>query len=187
MRSVFSIATLAALPAAFFGLLLPTGKAEEFALVKEGTALAPLVLSANATPRNREAAEELADAIKNISGADIEIIEASPASPPERAVWIGVQPGMEALFPSVDLSLHEPEEIRIVTSKAHVLARWERSAAMRESFPPFAISWGRTFRTDVPAGSIKRTMYGLHPELRLSGRFLQEYLDGTTAVQDEME
>ena len=125
-----SFALFLALSVILFGSVLPSAQAEEFALVKEGTALAPLVVSADATLRNREAAQELAAAIKNISGADIEIIEADPTAPPERAVWIGMQPGMEKLFPGVDLSLNEPEEIRIVTSKNHLLI------AGRDRFDP---------------------------------------------------
>lgn len=105
-------------------------QADEFVLVKNGAALAPLVLAADATPRNREAAQELATAIKNISGAEIEILEASPSKAPERAVWIGIQPGMDALFPGVDLELTKPEEIRIVTGKNHLLI------AGRDRFDP---------------------------------------------------
>lgn len=97
----------------------PAGAA--FALVKDGKALAPLVLAADATPRNREAAKDLADAIRKISGAEVKIIEASPAEAPERAVWIGLQPGLEKLFPGVDLKLTQPEEVRIVSSENHLL------------------------------------------------------------------
>jgi len=95
--------------------------AETFALVKEGQALAPLVLAKDATPRNREAAQELAKAIREMSGADIEILELAPSNAPARAVWIGIQPGMDALFPGADLELKEPEEIRLVTTNDHLL------------------------------------------------------------------
>lgn len=121
MKLPLSITLSLTLPVFGFGPLLPSAHAEDFALVKDGAALAPLVLPSDATPRNLEAAQELADAIKNISGVEMEIIEATPANPPERAVWIGMQPGIEDLFPGVDLSLNEPEEIRIVTSKDHLL------------------------------------------------------------------
>lgn len=77
-----------------------------FPLVKDGKALAPLVVAADATPRNREAAKELASAVEKISGSKVEIIEASPANAPERAVWIGMQPGMEALFPGGGSQAH---------------------------------------------------------------------------------
>jgi len=108
----------------------PAGKSTAFALVKEGRPLAPLVLAPDATPRNREAARELATAIRNISGAEVEILEATPATAPARAVWIGRQPGMEKLFPGVDLELTQPEEIRLVTTTDHLLI------AGRDRFDP---------------------------------------------------
>lgn len=106
------------------------GSSVVFSLVEDGKALAPLIVAADTTPRNREAAEELAQAIERISGAKVEIIEGAPAEAPERAVWIGMQPGLEALFPGTDLTFSEPEEIRILSSENHLLI------AGRDRFDP---------------------------------------------------
>lgn len=94
---------------------------ESFILVKDAQPLASVVLPADATPRNREAANELVAAIRAISGAELKIIEATPSNPPERGVWIGLQPGMATLFPDTNLELTKPEEIVIATGKNHLL------------------------------------------------------------------
>ena len=99
-------------------------------MVRDGQALVPLILPVDATPRNREAAAELAAAIEKISGAMVEIRTGTPGQAPDRAVWIGLQPGMEALFPNQNLTLSEPEEIRIVSSPNHLLI------AGRDRFDP---------------------------------------------------
>lgn len=97
------------------------GNTAQFTWVENRTALAPLILAADAPPRTREAAAELASAIAEISGAKVEIIEATPAQAPDRGVWIGMQSGLEELFPGRDLTLTEPEEIRIVSTGSYLL------------------------------------------------------------------
>lgn len=62
-------------------------------------------------------------------------------------------------------------------AKAHVLANWERAAAMKDESPEFAINWQAVFRLPNPGGEAKRIM-GLHPRHPLSGRTLRELQSG---------
>jgi len=95
----------------------------EFTLVdvEAGVKPAPLVLFANAPSKTREAAAELAAYIEKICGVRPELIVATPRSLPERAVWIGYQPALDALFPDADFDFHHPEEILIAASEKHLV------------------------------------------------------------------
>ena len=65
----------------------------------------PIVVFADAPPRTREAAVELADYIEKIGGRRPAIIDGEPRPLPERAVWVGVQPAVKSLFPKYVLLL----------------------------------------------------------------------------------
>ena len=86
----------------------------------EGRAV-PIVLFPGAPVYNREAAEDLARVIERMSGRRPEIIYGVPEPVPERAIWIGVQPAVRELFPGLDLSFREHEEILIAAGEKHLL------------------------------------------------------------------
>lgn len=95
--------------------------AAEVVLVKDGRSLAPIVLAADAPPMTREAAELLADCIETMSGARPDILEEAPDPLPPSAIWIGVQPKLRELMPSLDFDFQHPEEILIAASEQHVV------------------------------------------------------------------
>lgn len=110
----------------------------EFVLFDEQAAIepAPLVLFPDVPPKTREAAVELADYLEKICGARPELIETTPRQLPERAVWIGYQPALDALFPDLNFNLPHPEEILIAANEHHLVVagrdRWDPDHLMVE-------------------------------------------------------
>ena len=88
--------------------------AADFVWVEPGGKPAPIIVFADAPPRTRDAAVELADYVEKISGEKPKIIDGEPKPMPERAMWIGVQPGVKTLFPKIDFDFKHPEETFIV-------------------------------------------------------------------------
>lgn len=88
-----------------------------------------IVLPANPPPFTRQAGHFLAESIQKISGALPEVVEAMPVPPPQRAIWVGYQPGLEKLFPGVDFTYQHPEEIVLAANENHVAItgrdRWD--------------------------------------------------------------
>ncbi|MCA1809128.1 MAG: DUF4838 domain-containing protein [Lentisphaerae bacterium] len=90
-------------------------------LVEGGVSRAPIVVSENASPATIRVAGELAGYIAKISGARPEILASLPDPLPERAIWVGCQPVLAALFPGLDLTFAHPEEILIAANDRHLL------------------------------------------------------------------
>ncbi len=90
-------------------------------LTLSGKSLMPIILAKNTTPRNEEAALELANYIRKISGAQPKILRGLPSESPESAIWIGIQPGLEKIFPLENLSFSYPEEILLIAKNQHIL------------------------------------------------------------------
>ncbi|MCA9122732.1 MAG: DUF4838 domain-containing protein [Planctomycetaceae bacterium] len=90
---------------------------------------APLVLFANAPPKTREAAVELADYIETICGVRPALMDGAPKDLLERAIWVGYQPALDALFPDADFDFQHPEEILIAANDNHLVIagrdRWD--------------------------------------------------------------
>ena len=104
-------------------------EAPPFVLVEPGREPAPIVVYADAPPRTRAAAVELADCIQKICGKRPAVIDGEPRPLPDRAVWVGVQPAVKSLFPHVDFEFRHPEETLIVVGDRHVVVagrdRWD--------------------------------------------------------------
>ncbi|MEY5025254.1 MAG: hypothetical protein RLZZ244_782 [Verrucomicrobiota bacterium] len=105
--------------------LLVGGRMEGFVLVDStsGMGAAPVVVAANATARTRESARGLADWIGKVCGETPRVVEGGwkEGALPERAVWVGVQPGVAELFPGVRLSFEHPEETLVAAGAKHLL------------------------------------------------------------------
>lgn len=101
----------------------------ELILSRNGESAAPIVVFEDAPPFTRQAADELAEYIEKSTGVRPEILEGMPEPVPDRAIWVGVQPGLDALFPNVDLRFQHPEEILIAANRDHLLIagrdRWD--------------------------------------------------------------
>ncbi len=102
---------------------LPATVQAEFLLadIEAGVAPAPIILFADAPPKTRQAAVELADYIEQIFGQRPRLIEGTPKTVPRRAVWVGYQPVLDELFPTVDMNFKHPEEILITATDNHVV------------------------------------------------------------------
>jgi len=100
------------------GLQALKGKALK--LVTEDRRALPVILPENAPPDTKDAANLLAECVEKISGVRPEIIEGLPGVLPDRAIWIGYQPAMDALFPGVDFTYALPEEIVMAGNENHV-------------------------------------------------------------------
>ncbi len=94
-----------------------------------GVAPAPIYLYPGAPPRTRDAAVTLADYLEKICGARPELIESAPTSLPERALWVGYQPGLEKVFPGLDFDFQFPEETLIAANERYLVIagrdRWD--------------------------------------------------------------
>lgn len=102
---------------------------QELVLVEKGVSLAPIIVYENAPPKTLQAANELADYIRKISGATPKVIMGKPDPIPEKAIWVGFQPELKKLFPGVDFDFKYPEEILIAANGKHLVIagrdRWD--------------------------------------------------------------
>ena len=109
----------------------------QFVLVDAGVKPTPIVVFADAPPRTRAAAVELADYIEKICGQRPDVIDGEPRPLPERAVWVGVQPAVRSLFPHVDFEFRHPEETLIVVGDKHAVVagrdRWDPAQSTAEA------------------------------------------------------
>lgn len=106
-------------------------------VVVDGQAPIPIILPVDALPAARQAAEELAGHIELISGVKPQIQYGAPdGALPSAAIWVGIQPGVAAVFPGQDLEFTAPEEILMVARNGHVLLagrdRWDPDHMERE-------------------------------------------------------
>lgn len=103
--------------------------AADLVLVAPDTPPAPIVVFQDAPPRTREIADVLAAYIQKISGQKPAVIEGAPSPLPDRAIWVGVQPAVKALFPNSDFDFKHPEEIVVAANEKHVVIaghdRWD--------------------------------------------------------------
>jgi hypothetical protein len=114
---------------AFLSALVSPLTAADFVLVEPGVEPAPIIVFKNAPPLTREAATTLADYVEKISGARPQVLDGAPNPAPGRAVWVGIQPEVAALFPGLDLEFRRPEEILLSANENHLLVagrdRWD--------------------------------------------------------------
>jgi hypothetical protein len=103
--------------------------AADFIMADKGIAPAPIIVFKDAPPRTRDAAVALAGYIAKITGAKPAVMDGAPSPAPERAIWIGVQPALKALFPKSDFDFKRPEETLIVADEMHLVIagrdRWD--------------------------------------------------------------
>ncbi len=101
----------------------------ELVLVEDGVSRAPIVIFADAPPKTRRAADELAEYIEKTSGARPEVIEGEPDPVPDRAIWVGYQPVLDDLFPGLDFDFKHAEDILIASNENHLVIagrdRWD--------------------------------------------------------------
>ena len=91
--------------------------AGKLVLVSNGVSRMPIVLPPDPAPFILEAARELTNNIGEISGAEPVIMTGIPAPLPASAVYVGYQPLLTNIFPSVDFNFKHPEEILIVADQ----------------------------------------------------------------------
>ncbi|MBN1672833.1 MAG: DUF4838 domain-containing protein [Kiritimatiellae bacterium] len=89
-------------------------------LASDGRSLAPIVVASSADANTLRAADELADYIAKISGAEPDVLVGSPSPVPAHAIWVGYQSRLDGLFPGVDFSYDHPEEIVIASTSEHL-------------------------------------------------------------------
>ena len=122
---IFSMLLAGRLPGAWAG--------EQLTLVENGKSMAPIILPKDAAPDNVAAANDLADYIKKISGAQPEVLTGVPDPLPPHAVWVGYQPLLDKLFPGVNFNFKHPEEILLAAGKDHaVVAGRDRLAGTNQ-------------------------------------------------------
>jgi hypothetical protein len=92
----------------------------ELVLVANGTSLAPIILPTKPTRFTKIAAEDLADYIEKVGGEKPKILEGLPNPIPKHAIWVGVQPVLQELFPTTDFELKHPEEILLKCDGKHL-------------------------------------------------------------------
>ena len=76
-------------------------KGEELLLVEKNVSVLPISVDKNASQETMQAAKELASYIQKISGAEVDIILNDSTNTPSHAIWVGVQPKLENVFPDM--------------------------------------------------------------------------------------
>lgn len=108
--------------------ILPA-RAADLVLASTDSPPLPIIVSAEAPPRTRDAAEVMAGYIEKISGKKPLVMLGASSPAPDSAIWVGVQPEVKALFPKVDFDFKHPEEIVIAANEKHVVIagrdRWD--------------------------------------------------------------
>jgi len=103
--------------------------AAEFLLAAKDSAPPPIIVYKDAPPRTREIAQVLADYIAKISGQKPVVQDGEPSPVPAKAIWVGFQPAVKALFPGTDFEFKHPEETVIVANENHLVIagrdRWD--------------------------------------------------------------
>jgi len=144
--------------------VLGTAEAADLVLVEKGVSEAPIIVFKGAPPFTRRAADELAEYIEKISGAKPKVIEGEPKPIPPHAIWVGYQPVLEKLFPTLDFDFKHPEEILIAANENHLVIagrdRWD---------PDHLVVKGRNFTIEG-----KQQEYGTANAVYT---FLEDYLD----------
>ncbi len=90
-------------------------------VVENGKCNMPIVVFKDAPLYTRKSADELAEYIQKITGIKPEVIEGEPEKTPEHAIWVGVQPKVKEIFPTVDLDFKFPEELVVAVNDNHIL------------------------------------------------------------------
>lgn len=83
----------------------------ELLLVEKNVGRLPIAVDKGAPQETMQAAKELADYIRKISGAKANIILNDSTNAPAHAVWVGAQPKLENAFPNFKFDFQYPEEI----------------------------------------------------------------------------
>ncbi len=114
--------------AAVLAAIVPARAADLVIASKDSPPL-PIIVSADAPPRTRNAAEVMAGYIEKISGKKPLVMLGASSPAPDSAIWVGVQPEVKALFPKVDFDFKHPEEMVIAANEKHVVIagrdRWD--------------------------------------------------------------
>jgi hypothetical protein len=112
-----------------FAFLCGSIYAADLILASKDSPPLPIIVSADAPPRTRNAAEVMVGYIEKISGKKPLVMLGVSSPAPDSAIWVGVQPEVKALFPKVAFDFKHPEEIVIVANEKHVVIagrdRWD--------------------------------------------------------------
>ena len=145
-------------------------------LASSGNARCVIVTQAGASPAERYAADELAEALKQITGATF-VTQELAGNPPESAIVIGSGPIAASVFPGVDLSHFGDEEYAIRTERGRLLLAGGRPrgtlyAVYRFLQDNLGVRWYTPWFTHFPAHATLKL-----PKLDLRGRPAFEYRD----------
>ncbi|CAN5797223.1 hypothetical protein BH11VER1_BH11VER1_33960 [soil metagenome] len=120
---------LLALLAALCLVSPPVLSAADLVLAAKDVPPAPIIVFKDAPPRTRDAAVTLAEYIAKISGVKPTVLDGEPSPIPDRAIWIGYQPAVKALFPKSDFDFKHAEETLILANEKHLVIagrdRWD--------------------------------------------------------------
>ncbi len=104
-------------------LLVPVGAKAQFVVTEKGKAACVILTQPGATSAEKHAAGELANTLKQITGAPIPVRDTLPTDPGQPVIIVGPGTAAAARFPEIDLSKFRGEEvIRRVKGKTLLLA-----------------------------------------------------------------
>lgn len=124
-------------------------------LAKDGKALLPILIQPGATEPERYSAEELANHLREITGAVFEIKEIPEGQVPKSGIIIGPGHLAQAIFPEVDLSKFGGEELTILTKGDYLLLAGGRPrgtlyAVYRFLSQQCGVRWWTPWATYIP-------------------------------------
>lgn len=164
-----------------FTLLSASPASAEITLATEGKAQMQIIVQPGATKPERYGAEELANHLKQITGAEFEIKEVRPGEIPEKGIIIGPGELTERLFPEAvqflrkDSSPFGGEQIAIRTKGNYLLLAGGRPrgtlyAVYRFLSQQCGVRWWTPWATHIPKKSTLRI-----PELSIEEKPAFEY------------
>lgn len=94
---------------------------QNLTLVSEYGGAIPIITKPKFPPRTKDCVNELADYIEKISGKRPEILFKVPNPIPKKAIWVGIHPELQIIFPNDDFTFSNPEEVLIKSNSNHLV------------------------------------------------------------------
>lgn len=153
-------------------------------LVADGQAQASIIIPEDALPLTRSAAGELAEVLREMSGASVNVTESPASVQGGNRIWVGVRPEVLALLSPEEQQLKYPEEILIKATENDLILIGSdtfRGGRQVEAGTRIAVTtylqdhlgvrwlWPGELGTEVPRKKTVRTdpmLYRYHPKLR---------------------
>ncbi|MES2458972.1 MAG: DUF4838 domain-containing protein [Armatimonadota bacterium] len=143
------------------GFLLPAAARADFTVAENSRPACVIVRQSGATAAERRAADELASALQQITGATVPIRDSLPGDPKQRVIIVGPGNAASARFPDIDLATFGGEEVVRQTRGTSLLLAGGRPRGTAYAVSRFlqeqgGVRWWTPWASNVPRRSTFR-------------------------------